>query len=166
MEAHVGLTKGGEALLVVAGLPSDVDSEDIELVRTGREGMAGATNDGMRDEPRTLDRSSDNSESENDDHNVVRKLKNKTLNTRRRNAVDNPKPGPSRKRGVGDGNQVGRSKYKLKIVTVGKEINSNKAGRFKKEGDYFDKFRLPYSRMEEEAIVGYFTEMGGFNLRR
>merc|ERR1712243_546089 len=39
--AHVGFSKGGELHMVVGNVPcdpEDIDSEDIELVRTGRKG--------------------------------------------------------------------------------------------------------------------------------
>merc|ERR1712112_601664 len=37
---------------------------------------------------------------------------------------------------------------------------------FVREGDFEDKFRLPYTRREEEAIVRYLLEEGGYKLRR
>jgi hypothetical protein len=164
VEASVGLTKGGEALLVVAGLPSDVDIEDIELVRTNGEGG------GIRRfDRRILDSSSDANDELNGDKvdNVVRRLRDKTLTSRGRHEVDNPRPGPSRE--MGEKNQGGdRPKYKLKIVTVRKENvgMKSKAGRFRSEGEFFYKFRLPYARREEEALVRYFIENGGFKLRK
>ena len=166
VEAHVGLTKGGEALLVISGLPSDVDSEDIELVRTGQ---------GRRraEVAVSCDTSNENSESANEGLNgdnediVVRRVRDKPMSNRTRNSVENPLPGPSRERRVDEG--VQKSKVKLKIVSVGKEnvvVSNNKAGRFQKDGEFFDKFRLPYTKGEEEALVRYFQEMGGFKLRK
>jgi len=58
---------------------------------------------------------------------------------------------------------------KLKEVGVGKQKlvdNGRKAGRYQRDGEYCLKFRLPYSRKEEEAIVLYFMDKGGFKLRR
>ena len=53
-------------------------------------------------------------------------------------------------------------KHKRKIVSVGKVVNGNKAGWFQRKGE----FRLPFSRREEEAMVLFFMDKGGFKLRR
>eukprot|EP00090_Calanus_glacialis_P016457 TRINITY_DN25768_c0_g1_i1.p1 TRINITY_DN25768_c0_g1~~TRINITY_DN25768_c0_g1_i1.p1 ORF type:complete len:1107 (-),score=385.74 TRINITY_DN25768_c0_g1_i1:97-3417(-) len=174
-EAHVGLTRGGEALLVVAGLPSDVDSEDIELVRTNKAGR------GVRKfSERVVDTSSDASsitideQSGDKEDNVVRRLKGNTLTNRERrnvvdNDLDNPRPGPSKERGDREGDQGrGKVKYKLKVVSIGKEnfVNKSKSGRFVREGEFSDRFRLPYTKREEQALVNYFLEQGGFRLRK
>jgi len=173
VEAHVGLTRGGEALLVVAGLPSDVDSEDIELVRTSKPGR------GVRKfSERVVDTSSDGSSitidelSGDKEDNVVRRLKGNTLTSRGRNVkendLDNPRPGPSKERDREGEQGRGRVKYKLKVVSIGKEnkVNKGKAGRFVREGEFSDKFRLPYTKREEQALVNYFLEHGGFRLRK
>jgi len=131
--------------------PSDIDSEDIELVRTGRNGT------GLRlfDERNGNADSDDNvNGSDLDEDNIVR-------NVRSRENVDaeNPKPGPSK---------FGREKVKLKLklITLRKECRKEKQGRFVREGDFNDMFRLPYSRREEQGIVNYFLEEGGFKYRK
>ena len=79
--------------------------------------------------------------------------------------VENPKPGPSN---VGRNDPKGgrkKVKLKLKLITLRKENGKEKqgkAGRFLREGDYNDRFRLPYSRREEESIVQYFLCEGGY----
>ena len=57
----------------------------------------------------------------------------------------------------------------MKLITVEKEHlkgNERKRGRFVREGEFDDKFRLPYTNREEEAIINYLLEEGGYKLRR
>ena len=172
VEAHVGFTKGGEVHMVVDGLPCDpcdIDSEDIELVRTSKRGG------GVRKfDKRVLNTSSDESGPTNDKHEggldkVVRRLRDKGGID-----LDNPRPGPSRERGArSDGSHEGgrekAKKFKLKVITVGKDKlggSKMKAGRFVREGEFSDKFRLPYTKREEQALVNFFLENGGYKLRK
>ena len=41
-----------------------------------------------------------------------------------------------------------------------------KAGRFVREGEFYDKFRLPYTKREEQTLVNFFLENGGYKLRK
>ena len=45
-------------------------------------------------------------------------------------------------------------------------MNKSKSGRFVREGEFSDRFRLPYTKREEQALVNYFLEQGGFRLRK
>ena len=87
VEAHVGFSKGGEVHMVVGNLPcdpEDIDSEDIELVRTGRKGH--------RKNVRIFSTDSDESvdivdASKSDEDEVVRRV-NREVDT------ESTKPGP------------------------------------------------------------------------
>jgi len=162
VEAHVGFSKGGELHMVLGNLPcdpEDIDSEDIELVRTGRKGHKKVRNFSP-DSDESVDIVDVSKSDEND---VVRRV-NKDVD------VLSPEPGPSRRNDEKiDISRKKGKKLKLKLITLEKENskgNERKRGRFVREGEFDDKFRLPYSKREEEAIVKYLLEEGGYKLRR
>jgi len=166
VEAHVGFTKGGELHMVLGNLPcdpEDIDSEDIELVRTGRKGHRKNVRMFSTDSDESVDIVDVSNSDEND---VVRRVKK---------GVDvlNPEPGPSRRNyeRKDENGQSKRNKLKLKLITTVEKKehlkgNERKRGRFVREGEFDDKFRLPYTKREEEAIVNYLLEEGGYKLRR
>jgi len=170
VETHVGFSKGGELHMVVNNLPcdpSDIDSEDIELIRTGRERtdfrQFDKKNENANSDESVVDINGSDPEEDLDD-NFVRSVR-----SREKVDVENPKPGPSK---VGRNDPKGgrkKVKLKLKLITLRKENGKEKqgkAGRFVREGDYNDRFRLPYSRREEESIVQYFLCEGGYKYRK
>ena len=172
VETHVGFTKAGELHMVVGNLPCDpdeIDSEDIELVRTGRKG----TERSVREvDDSIISNLSDESidiidGSKIDNEEVVRKLKSRDVVN-----ANNPVPGSSSRKDEKRTEQKGNSsktKLKLKVITLRKQSfgsNEIKQGRFVREGEFNDKFRLPYSKREEEAIINYMLEEGGFRLRK
>merc|ERR1719233_1743704 len=118
-----------------------------ELVRTGRKGHKNVRNfspDG--------DESVDIVDvSKSDENDIVRRV-NKHVD------VLSPEPGPSRRNDErkDENSRKKGKKLKLKLITLEKENskgNERKRGRFVREGEFDDKFRLPYSKREEEAIV-------------
>jgi len=143
--------------------PEDIDSEDIELVRTGRKGHRKNVRMFSTDSDESVDIVDVSNSDEND---VVRRVKK---------GVDvlNPEPGPSRRNyeRKDENGQSKRNKLKLKLITTVEKKehlkgNERKRGRFVREGEFDDKFRLPYTKREEEAIVNYLLEEGGYKLRR
>ena len=59
-------------------------------------------------------------------------------------------------------------KCKIKVVAIRsnrKEPGGN-ASRFRNSGEYLGKFRTPYTKSEEEAVVDFFLQNGGFSLRK
>jgi len=159
---------------VVGNLPCDpdeIDSEDIELVRTGRKGTERTVREfdesivsTLNDEDESID-IIDGSDIGNEE--VVRKLK-----SRDRVNANNPVHGLSSRKDEKRTEQKGNSrktKLKLKVITLRKQSvgsNETKQRRFVREGEFNDKFRLPYSKREEEAIITYMLEEGGFRLRK
>ena len=119
----VGRSKDNQVVVVLQGLPSDIDS-DVEMVRTSLTNGAGQalpTREDVGDAFNQETRQDDLGGEEADD-------------------------------------EGGRApKKKLKLVTVPAP----------KKGEAFNrKFRAPYSRMEEQAVIDFFLERGGFCLRK
>ena len=107
----VGRSKDNQVVVVMQGLPSDLDS-DVEMVRTSLRKGAGKANELLeRGDP----------EEEDDEA----------------------------------GDQV--AKKRLKLVTV----PASKRG-----AEYTRMFRAPYSRQEEQAVINFLLERGGFSLRK
>ena len=107
----VGRSKDNQVVVVMQGLPSDLDS-DVEMVRTSLKKGAGKANVSL----------DEGDQEEEDDE---------------------------------GGDQV--AKKKLKLVTV----PASKRG-----AEYTRMFRAPYSRPEEQAVINFFLERGGFSLRK
>ena len=107
----VGRSKSNQVMVVMQGLPSDLDS-DVEMVRTSLGKDAGKSNTALEE-----------GDLEEDDDE--------------------------------GGKQV--AKKKLRLVTVPAS---------KKGAEYSRKFRAPFSRQEEQAVINFLLERGGFSLRK
>merc|ERR1719341_1136533 len=107
----VGRSKDNQVVVVMQGLPSDLDS-DVEMVRTSLKKGAGKANVSL----------DEGDQEEEDDE---------------------------------GGDQA--AKKKLKLVTV---------PALKRGVEYSRMFRAPYSRQEEQAVINFFLERGGFSLRK
>ena len=107
----VGRSKDNQVVVVMQGLPSDLDS-DVEMVRTSLKKGAGKANVSL----------DEGDQEEEDDE---------------------------------GGDQI--AKKKLKLVTV----PASKRG-----AEYTRMFRAPYSRPEQQAVINFFLERGGFSLRK
>ena len=119
----VGRSKDNQVVVVLQGLPSDIDS-DVEMVRTSLKNGAGQARS-------TREEVGDASHQEASQGDLG---------------------------GEDADDEGGRPpKKKLKLVTVPAP----------KKGEAFNrKFRAPYSRMEEQAIIDFLLEKGGFGLRK
>ena len=119
----VGRSKDNQVVVVLQGLPSDIDSE-VEMVRTSLKNGAGQplpTREEVDEASNQEGRQGDLGGEEADD----------------------------------EGGRVPRKK--LRLVTVPAP---------KRGVEFNRKFRAPYSRVEEQAIIDFLLEKGGFGLRK
>ena len=105
---RVGRSKKNQVVVLIQGLPSDLDS-DVEMVKTSLKNGAGKAKKGDLEE----------ADDEGGDDQVAKK--------------------------------------RLKLVTV----PASKRGE-----EYTRMFRAPYSRHEEQAVINFLLERGGFSLRK
>ena len=118
----VGRNKDNQVVVVVQGLPSDLDS-DVEMVKTSLKKGAGGT---FKEAMEYADATGQEGRGQNIEEEEYER-----------------------------GDPV--AKKKLKLVTV-------PASR--KGAEYTRMFRAPYSRREEQAVINFLLERGGFSLRK
>merc|ERR1712025_404421 len=57
-------------------------------------------------------------------------------------------------------------KRKLKIISLNKGVKRKNLKNFRLDGQFADKFRIPYKEEEERAIIDFFLTNGGYKERR
>ena len=57
-------------------------------------------------------------------------------------------------------------KRKLKIISLNKGVKRKNLKNFRLDGQFADKFRIPYKEEEERAMIDFFLANGGYKERR
>ena len=140
--AQIGESANGDIYLIINGLPDDIDCEGVELIRTSanmREVTAGE-----RPSPSNTEEGSEPVTNENTaDETVAEETTTTSTST-----------------------NITSKKRKLKIISLNKGVKRKNLKNFRLDGQFADKFRIPYKEEEERAMIDFFLANGGYKERR